>query len=71
MEPKKKSNKLVNIVREMQTHRYKEQTRVSSGEGGAQRRGSTGPGGEGTKLLGVRQATRSVPYNTRTTVSIL
>ena len=26
VEPKKKPNKLVNIVREMQTHRYKEQT---------------------------------------------
>ena len=71
MESKTKPNKLVNIMKETQTHRHKEQTSGQQWRGGEQGRGSIGLGGEGTKLLGVRRATRDVLHSTRTIVSIL
>ena len=71
VESKTKTNKLVNIMKETQTRRHKEQTSGQQWRGGEQGRGSTGLGGEGTKLLGVRRATRDVLHSTRTTVSIL
>ena len=72
-------NHMWNLKKTQQTSEQNERHRLtdtknkpgSAVEGGAQRRGSTGLGGEGTKLLGIRRATRDVLYNTRTTVSIL
>ena len=68
-----------NLKKTQQTSEHNERHRLtdtknkpgSAVEGGARRRGSTGLGGEGTKPLGIRRATRDVLYNTRTTVSIL
>ena len=52
----------MNIIRETQTHRYKEQTSGHRRRRGEQARGNTGIGGEGTELLGVRQTTRGAPH---------
>ena len=52
----KNYNKVVNITKKKQTHRYREQT--SGYQWGEWERGNIGVGEGRHKLLGVRQATR-------------
>ena len=66
----KKCNKLVEITKKKQTHRYREYTRgYYWGRGGG--RGNMGEGNKRYKLLGYQISCKNVLYNTGNTANVL